>query len=205
MFITFEGIDGSGKTTQIKLFSEYLKTKNIKHILTTEPRCTGHISWAEDILNVIFNNKMNPMSQLFLINAIRKEHIEKIIKPAIKRDEIVLCDRFIDSTIAYQSYGFGLNAEYIYNIHKEYQENLMSDVTFLFDMSIENSQNRIKSRGEENSFDKMQKDVMNKIRNGFIEQAKANLRRIIIIDANRSIDEINAEVIEKFTIFAENY
>jgi dTMP kinase len=131
LFITFEGGEGSGKTTQIKLLQQYLLSKNIDCITTREP---GGCENAESIRNLLLSgagDKWNAISETLLFQAARIEHIEKVIKPALLSKKIVLCDRFLDSTIVYQGIGKGLGGEYIKQLYQMTVGNFTPDLTFI--------------------------------------------------------------------------
>ncbi|QED22935.1 dTMP kinase [Candidatus Deianiraea vastatrix] len=187
MFITIEGIDGCGKTSQSILVNDLLKKNGKKTFLTSEPRCSGFIPWAENVLDIIINQDIDVKTQLILLNAIRYEHLQKIILPKIKDGNIVICDRFIHSTIAYQHYGFGGDLDLILDLHNKLHNNIMPDVVYFLDLDVQEAKKRISSRGDESRFDKMSNEIFNKMRNGFLTMKNDSF---VIIDASKSKDEI---------------
>jgi len=189
MFISFEGIDGCGKTSQSELLLNFLTQKNISTILTSEPRCDEYIKWSKNILNIMLNEKMEISTQVILLNAIRNEHLQKVILPNLKNNNIVICDRFIHSTIAYQHYGFRCNLEYIKDLHIKLQNNIFPDVTYFIDIPIEVAKKRITIRGKGTKFDKLPNEIFNKIRNGFTQMAKES-EYIVTIDGGKTKNEI---------------
>lgn len=193
MFITFEGIDGCGKTTQIRLLSEYLQ-KNDKEVLSI--REPGGTEFSEEIREILLHSKhnLNSISELMLFEAARADLTEKIIKPALEQGKFVLSDRFFDSTTAYQGYGRGLNLENVQNINLFATNNLKPDITFYLRINLDTSDNRTNHR----KLDKIESsgsEFFKKLINGFDEIANQNPDRIIIIDAENSIEKISNEII----------
>ncbi len=197
MFVTIEGIDGSGKTSQVVRFGEYLTRQKIPNITTSEPRCGGYIPWTSKILDIIINEDLDAGTQILLINAARREHIEKVIRPAILSGKIVICDRFIDSSIAYQGAGFGYNIENIISLHETLQENYLPNITYLIDLPLEIAQKRMENRGNKSKFDAMPEDFFNRVRQSFLKSAEGG-SRFHIINGNQSEDEVFQDIITDF-------
>lgn len=189
MFISIEGIDGSGKTSQAKRLASFLDSKSIPNILTSEPKCGGFISWASDLLDVIVNEKMDAVTQLLLVNAIRKEHIETIIKPSIASGKVIICDRFVDSTVAYQGYGFGCNVPMIWDLHKVVHANFLPHKTYLVDVSVKIAKERMDERTNKSRFDKLPESFFENVRNGFLAISDHN-PRIKILQGEKTEEEI---------------
>lgn len=198
MFITIEGIDGSGKTTQINKVCNFLQNRQILYKKTSEPRCDGEIKWANQLIDIMMQEETEIETQIMLVNAIRAQHIKKIIKPAILQKKIVICDRYIDSTIAYQGYRLEFDIQKIKNIHKIVQENLLPDLTILIDIDPKVTSQRLDLRGRVNQFDHIKIDQMQKIRYGFLKEAELNKDRIHIIDGSRTEEEVFQFIIELF-------
>ena len=199
-FITFEGVEGCGKSTQSKLLSNFLQEKNISHILTREP---GGTKAAEEIRNVLINgsvNKLDGISETLLNFAARRDHIENLIKPQIKKGNIIISDRFFDSTTAYQGYGYQIDLDIINNIQQNSIGNFQPNITFLIDIDVNKTFQRIKNRPDNNRYEKMDLTFHQRIRNGFLEIAKNNQDRIIIIDGNNSIEAIHQKIIAALDI-----
>ena len=193
LFITFEGVDGSGKSTQINLLAEYLKEKNIDFILTRDPGGTKLGSKLRDIL-LNYDGKIAPFCELFLYLADRAQHVEEVIIPALNKNKIVLCDRYIDSTLAYQGYARGLNIDEIINLNNLVTHTLLPDLTILFDINIENSIKRIGDKK-----DRLESEAAHfhkKVREGYLELAEREPERIKVIDSNREINEISKDLIQ---------
>ena len=194
-FITFEGGEGTGKSTQSKGLYDYLNKKNINSILTREP---GGCKESEEIRNLLVNgeiNKWDPITEALLHNAARREHIKKIIKPALLQNKIVICDRFIDSTMAYQGVGLGVSSTFLNTLSKEINENIKPNMTFIFDIDINISLKRVKKRDKENMnrYEKFDQSFHNNIREYFRSLINTE-ERYILIDASKSIEEIHLQI-----------
>ncbi|HSA06539.1 MAG TPA: dTMP kinase [Candidatus Gastranaerophilales bacterium] len=193
LFITFEGIDGCGKSTQLDLAAKYLETKGIDLIKTRDP---GGTPLGCKIREILLNYDGNVASycELFLYLADRAQHVEEKILPALKLKKLVLCDRYVDSTMAYQGYARGLGAEQILNLNNIVAKSLMPDLTFVFDVSLETSRQRVGDKKDrlESEADEFHK----KVREGYLDLAEKFPERIVIIDANKDISEVEKNVIE---------
>jgi len=194
-FITFEGGEGTGKSTQSKVLYDYLNKKNINSILTREP---GGCIESEEIRNLLVNgeiNKWDPITEALLHNAARREHIKQIIKPALLQNKIVICDRFIDSTMAYQGVGLGVSSSFLNTLSNEINENIKPNMTFIFDIDINVSLKRVKKRDKENMnrYEKFDQSFHNNIREYFRSLINTE-DRYILIDASKSIEEIHLQI-----------
>ena len=186
-FITFEGADGCGKTTQIELLNNFLNQKGIETLMTLEPGATDLGKNLRQIL-LHYEKPVSDEAEMFMYLADRAQHAQMIIKPALDEKKVVLCDRYIDSTVAYQGYGRDGNIEQINILNKIAAKGLKSDLTLLFDVESEIAQNRLgktKDRLESQGM-----EFHKKVRNGYLELAKQNPQRIKVINANRTIDEV---------------
>lgn len=196
-FITFEGGEGTGKSTQAKaLFNSFRKiTKNI--VLTREPGGTSQSELIRDILVKEQDKEWNPLTELLLINASRNEHIKKLIIPALKR-KIVICDRFLDSTKVYQVNTKCVDEKIFIFLNKIIVGDLEPKITFLIDLDpkIGLERTRIRKSGE-NRFENYNVNFHKKIRKAFLLQAKKNKKRIILLDGNLSKVEIHKQIINK--------
>ena len=193
LFITFEGADGCGKTTQIELLNKYLKDNGYNTLLTREPGAKGLGTKLREIL-LNYDGEVSSNCESFLFLADRAQHVDCIIKPAIKEGKIVLCDRHIDSTVAYQGYGRGVNIEQINYLNNIATNGLKPDLTLVLDVDIETSMQRVgknKDRMESAGI-----DFFNRVRNGYLEIAKKEPQRVKIIDSSDTIDNIHKKVIE---------
>ncbi len=193
LFITFEGIDGCGKTTQIKLLKEYYEEKGFKVLVTREPGAKGlGEKFREILLN--YDGEVSSNCESFLFLADRAQHIDTIIKPAIQDGTIVLCDRHTDSTVAYQGYGRELDLKQIHYLNNIATNNIKPDLTFILDIDVETSLDRI-GRNR----DRMESagiDFFNRVRNGYIEISKQEPNRVKLIYGKNSIEEIHNQIIE---------
>lgn len=193
LFITFEGGDGCGKTTQIKLLDEYLRNKGYKTLLTREPGSKGlGVKLREILLN--YDGEVSPTCESFLFLADRAQHVDCIIKPAIDEGVIVLCDRHTDSTVAYQGYGRGLDLAQINMLNKIATGGLKPDLTIVLDVDVETSQARV---GQEK--DRMESagiEFFKRVRQGFLEIARQEPERVKVIDSKQSIQEIHTKILE---------
>lgn len=193
LFITFEGADGCGKTTQMELLAEYLKTNGKDVLLTREPGGKGLGEKVREIL-LNYNGPVSDRCESFLFLADRAQNIDIIVNPAVSQGKIVLCDRHIDSTVAYQGYGRGLDIERINKLNDIATNGKKPDLTFVFDIDVETSMKRV---GKEK--DRMESagiDFHNRVRKGYLELAKQEPQRIKVLDATKSIKEIHNNVIE---------
>ena len=188
-FITFEGIEGCGKSTQAKKLYEYFLSKQIDCLLTREP---GGSLAGEKIRGIFLDeeiDKLSAKSELLLNFAARIEHVEKVIKPALKSGKIVICDRFVDSTFAYQGSAMGIAFEEIEKIQKIAIGEFMPDITFLINVSVDEAFARILARGNNNRYEKLGNEFHQKVYDGFFELAKKN-SRINIVDGTQNQQQV---------------
>lgn len=193
-FITFEGIEGSGKSTQVKLLHQYFLEQKIPAILTREP---GGSKVAEEIRSLLVNgevDKMDGVCEVLLNFAARRDHLEKLIKPALAKGESVICDRFFDSTIAYQSFGQNVDLKIIQTIQNAAIGGFKPNITFLIDVAVDVAFERIKNRADNNRYEKMDKSFHQKVRQGFLEIAKNNPERVVLIDGSQSEQKIHQAI-----------
>ena len=193
--ISFEGIDGVGKTTQIELFLEKLNQNNLNHFLFREP---GGTIFSEKIREILLdnNNDISNLSETLLFLAARADLVRKKIEPNLQGGQsYVICDRFLDSTLAYQSYGRGIDLELVKSITTKATNNLFPSTTFLLDADIDLCLSRITTKDR---MEKEGKEFLIKVKNGFLELAKSNKNRYVIVDANNSISEIENYIWNQF-------
>ena len=192
--IVFEGIEGSGKTLHINSIARYLKKKKKNFVKLREP---GGTKTAEIIRKIILHNKsnFNKITDLLLYLAARSENVEKIIKKNYRK-KIILIDRFIDSTLAYQHYGMGINKKLIINLNKFILYKIKPDFTFLNIVNRKNLKLRLNKRINKNRYDKFNFDFYNKVQNGFINLAKSN-NKYFIINSNNEIKYNKKLIIKK--------
>ena len=205
LFVTFEGIEGSGKSYQALKLYKNIKKKNISAILTREP---GGTNSAEKIRKVILDDYFHPnykekfdkYTDTLLYLAARNEHILNKIKPAIFKKEIIICDRFIDSTSAYQVYGKGVNEKFVNLIHKHILKNIRPDLTFILKVNILKALKRINKRGKKNRYDKFSKSFYANVQKAFIKIAKKNKKKYIILDNSKDSNSVEKIILKKILI-----
>ena len=196
IFISFEGGEGVGKSTQIDFLKKVLVNKNFDVVSTREPGGTKEAEGLRKFLVTGDKKAWDPCSESLIFNAIRREHINKIILPAIENGAVVLCDRFIDSTIVYQGIVGEVSEEDLLELHKKYCYNLYPDITFFLDLSPQKGLNRAFKRQNtfENRFEKLGLNYHQKILNGFDTLQKRNPNRIIRINADNDEEFISNEI-----------
>jgi len=192
--IVFEGIEGSGKSFHIKNLEKYLKKKKIKYIKLREP---GGSKNSEKIRNLILNKSSNfsRLTDLFLYMAARNENYQSIIKKNYKK-KIILIDRFIDSTIAYQHYGMGIDKKLINHLNKFILNNIMVNFTFLNIVNMKNLKHRLKRRSKKNRYDNFKINFYQKVQKGYIQISK-NKKNYMMINSNKKITENKKIIIKK--------
>lgn len=200
LFITFEGADGCGKTTQLNLLKEYLISKGHEVLVTREPGAKGLGERLRDIL-LNYDGEVSDRCESFLFLADRAQHIDTIVKPAVESGKIVLCDRHTDSTVAYQGYGRGLDIEQINKLNNIATDGLKPDLTFVFDVDIETSMNRVGK--EKDRMESSGSDFFNRVRNGYLDIAKNEPQRVKVIDATVPIDKVFEQVLAGVKTFEQ--
>ena len=201
-FIVFEGVEGCGKSFQSKkLYKKLLKNK-IETILTREP---GGTKSSELIRNLILKDyfekntkeKFDKYTDTLLYLAARNEHVKNKIEPALLKKKVVICDRFVDSTIAYQVYGKNVDFNFIKNIHKKILKDIKPNIVFVLKVSKKSSKIRLKKRKTLNRYDKFNSAFYNKVQNGFIKLAKSKKKSYMIINSNLEIAKNRKLILDK--------
>ncbi|WP_010298185.1 dTMP kinase [Candidatus Odyssella thessalonicensis] len=191
-FITFEGGEGTGKSTQCQLLADYLRQQGYEVILTREPGGTDGAELIRALLVSGDVNRWSGVTEALLLNAARVDHWEKVISPALNRGAWVICDRFADSTIAYQGFGRGLDIDFLWNLHNSVLPGVQPDLTFVFDLDPAIGINRALSRRtSEVRFEKMDIEFHNRMRHGYLEIAKNHPQRCRLVDAGQDINTIH--------------
>lgn len=196
IFVSLEGIDGCGKSTAARYLVEYLKSIGLNAMFTREP---GGSHLAEQIRQIIINESMSSMTELLLFQAARYDHIENVIKPALNNGFIVVCDRFIDSTYAYQGYGRGLINE-VLELEKIVLKGFEPDYTLLFDVSVEEAHKRLVKRSGDDTtnelsrFDKEENEFKKRMSKGFIRRYYQNRHRFMLINAAGDIESVQEQL-----------
>jgi dTMP kinase len=199
-FITFEGIEGCGKTTQINHLSAYFKKKSLPFLLTREPGGTAIGDRIRQILLSSENNRMEPVTEFFLYAAARAQHISQVVLPALTEGKTVLCDRFADATAAYQGYGRGLNLAWIEEIHERFLNGLKPNLTFLLDLAEEEGLRRAWKRMENQTVkeDRFEKEALafhRRVREGYLVLARKEPNRIILLDGMKDEQSLHREIL----------
>ena len=195
IFITFEGIDGSGKTTQIELLNSFLKQSGFDVILTREPGGTDIGDKIRKILLDSKNIQMSYRAETLLFLASRAELASKVIQPSLNQGKIVICDRFFDSTIAYQGIARQLGAEKVLDMSLWATKNIIPDLTFLLSIDVWKCENRIKNgKKKKDRIEKEEIDFKSKIQEGYMQLAGKNKERFVIVDGCLDIESVFAVV-----------
>lgn len=193
MFLTFEGGEGCGKSTHVKLLAEHLISQGREVVVTHEP---GGTPVGEAIRRTLLNKEtgLEVLSEIFLFAADRVEHLEKVIKPALSAGKVVISDRYIDSTIAYQLGGRGLPEDLVRYINWVSCKGLIPDITFLLDVPVEEGLKRTRQRGAEDRFEAEILAFHERVRDKYLGIARDNPERIKVIQSVGSIEEVNRQI-----------
>ena len=190
LFLTLEGLDGCGKSTQLCFLADYLKQKGLDILLTREPGGCGISEQVREILLSPENKGMSAQTETLLYAAARAQHIDEKILPALEQGKIVLCDRYLDSSIAYQGYGRGLGEDRVREANRYAIEHCLPDATFLFLLEVERAGRRIKSgRVNRDRLEQEGSSFFEKVDFGFRKLAQQE-RRVRVVDAGRSVGEV---------------
>ena len=187
LFISFEGPDGSGKTTQIRLLAEWLRADGHTVVLTREPGGTPIGDQIRAVLHDPLNTAMVARAEILLYSASRAQHVAQRIRPALAAGKIVISDRYADSTIAYQGYGRGLNLDDVHRVNSIATDGLKPDITFFLDVSLTVSNDRTK-HAESDRIESSGNEFFEKVRNGFLEIARKEPERVIVINSEAKIE-----------------
>ena len=199
-FITFEGGDGTGKSTQIRALENYLVGRAHSCVVTREPGGTALGNLIRKMLLDVGSHEIASSAELFLYLADRAQHVSKVILPAIKAGSIVLCDRFTDSTVAYQGYGRGIDLSLLRQLNDIADRGVRPDLTFLLDcpahIGLARTARRQRAMGQrqEDRFEREKIEFHDKVRAGFLEIARAEPKRFRLVDATRSIEKVTLEI-----------
>jgi dTMP kinase len=201
-FITFEGVDGSGKTTQLKTLESHLLARGKSCISTREPGGTSLGKLVRQALLEVSKQPITSPAELFLYLADRAQHVQEVIVPALEQGKVVLCDRYTDSTLAYQGYGRGIDLELLRSLTDIASRGVRPDLTLLFDCPVEIGLSRTlqrqsqatTKRNREDRFEREKIEFHENVRKGFLELARAEPQRFRIINAARSDAEVGQEI-----------
>jgi dTMP kinase len=193
-FITIDGVEGAGKSTQITFICDYLKAKGVKVILTREP---GGTDVGEKIRTLLLSNstgKMHADTELMLMFAARNEHIQNKIMPALGRGDWVLSDRFTDASYAYQGGGRGLDVERIAQLEQWVLQDFTPDMTLLLDVPVEIGMSRVESRGKKDRIELEATDFFNRVRQAYIDRSEQFPERIKLIDSSQTVEHTKQQI-----------
>ncbi len=195
MFITLEGPEGSGKTCQIGDLAAFLRVQGYEVITTREPGGTPIGDQIRSVLTQLDNTAMHPRTEILLFCAGRAQHVEQLIRPALAEGKVILCDRYADSTLAYQGYGHGVSLDTLRRLLEFATGGLQPDLTFLLDVPVEQGlQRRRSSGGEWNRLDAYALAFHQRVRRGYLEMAAAQPQRWRVVDAARPIPDVQADL-----------
>jgi dTMP kinase len=201
LLITFEGVEGSGKSTQIKRLAQALSARRVRHLVTKEP---GDSSFGKMVRDSLLNKRKSTVTheaELYLFMADRSDHVTHTIRPALLQGKIVLCDRFSDSTLAYQGGGRRFDLKFLEANNRVASHGMVPDITFLFDVPVTLGLQRVLKRGKgrKDGIEKEQLKFHNGVRAMYLKLAKANPRRIVRLDGRQDPDLIHQEVLNTLT------
>ncbi len=195
-FITFEGGEGAGKSTQLDRLADAMTSKGLRVVKTREPGGSPGAELIRDLLVTGAVDRWDAATELLLHVAARRDHVMKTIRPALERGEWVLCDRFADSTMAYQGYGLGLGREAVDAAHRLALEDFGPDLTVILDLAVAEGLARARTRDGDgqNRYERMDADFHERLRQGFLEIAQREADRCVMIDAGQDADTVHAAV-----------
>jgi dTMP kinase len=194
-FITFEGIEGGGKSTQVALATQWLRERGVELLVTREPGGTPLAENIRDLVLVPREEKLPPMAELLLMFAARAVHLHNLIEPALQAGQWVLCDRFTDATFAYQGSGRGIDPESIAVLERLVQAGRQPDLTLLLDLPVERGMQRVAQRGQQpDRFERERVDFFERVRHGYLRRAQSAAQRFRVIDASNEIDVVQAAI-----------
>jgi len=201
MFISFEGIDGSGKSTQLMLLRDWLEGKGLSVLTIREP---GATLLSEAIREILLSTKqtITPTAELLLFSAARTQLVEKVIEPSLEQGTFILCDRFVDSTTAYQGYGRMLNLEHVQACNRIATRGVMPSVTFFIDVAFDQAQQRMQFHpglGEPDRMERSGREFFERVRDGYLAIADHEPNRFVVIDGLRERNDIHHDIVAHLT------
>jgi dTMP kinase len=201
VFISFEGIEGTGKSTQAVLIAEYLRKEGYRVIQTMEPGGTEISMKIREVLLSLDNKKMDCMTELLLYNAARVQHIKEVINPALERGDIVITDRFSDSTVAYQGYARGIDLRLIDSLDMIATNRLRPDITILLDIDVRTGLQRNRALNKRDRLELEDIAFHEKVRQGFLQMASREPGRIRLVDCSESLERVHQKVVKTLSEF----
>jgi dTMP kinase len=195
LFLTLEGAEGVGKSTNIEYITQYLERRGIEYVLTREPGGTALAEKIRDLLLAVHEEPMSELTELLLVFAARAQHLDKVIQPALSKGKWVVCDRFTDATFAYQGAGRGLSVETIGQLQLLVQGQLRPDLTLILDLDPEIGLARASNRGELDRFELEQQSFFRHVRQGYLDIAQAEPERCKVIDASKPLTDVKLDLL----------
>jgi dTMP kinase len=192
-FITFEGIDGAGKSTHLAWFSDALRRRGLEVVVTREP---GGTALGEQLREILLNQSMSMGTEALLMFAARLEHIEQVIKPALRAGKWVVSDRFSDASFAYQGGGRGMDWEKLSQLEKWVHPDLQPDLTLFFDVAVDVAKQRLASNVTLDRFEQEQSGFFDRVRSGYLKRIQQSPDRFVVVDADQSLDSIKHKLEE---------
>jgi len=192
-FITFEGIDGAGKSTHLAWAAELLRGRGVSVVVTREP---GGTILGEKLRQILLNGdqRIHPETEALMMFSARRQHLEEVIRPALQRGDWVLCDRFTDASFAYQGGGRGVEKQKLEELERWVHPDLQPDLTLLFDVSAELGQSRVERIKSPDRFEREDVGFFSRVRNAYLERLKQWPKRMVRIDGSKSVAEIQLEI-----------
>lgn len=192
-FITFEGVDGAGKSTHLEWFADALRRRGFDVVITREP---GGTLLGEQLREILLNQSMNTGTEALLMFAARMEHIEQVIKPSLRAGKWVISDRFSDASFAYQGGGRGLNWGKLSQLEQWVHPDLQPDLTLFFDVPVEVARQRLSNNVSLDRFEQEQADFFERVRAGYYKRIQENPQRYVVIDAAQTLDIVKYKLEE---------
>ncbi|WP_031516393.1 dTMP kinase [Desulfofalx alkaliphila] len=192
--IVFEGIDGAGKSTQLSMLYQYLQQRGYNLMTTREP---GGTPVGEEVRSILLNplhGDLQHRAEAFLYAAARSQLVYQVIKPALREGKIVLCDRFVDSTMAYQGYGRGISRNFLQQINDLATGGLQADLVLVFDLPVEESFKRVNKRSTGDRLEQETHSFFQRVREGYLEIARQQCHNHLVMDASLSVEELQRQV-----------
>lgn len=192
-FISFEGVDGAGKSTHLGWSAQWFRARGVPVLLTREP---GGTPAGEKLRDLLLHSEgaLQPETEALLMFAARKEHLTRVIRPALQRGELILCDRFTDATFAYQGGGSGVSTEHLRALERWIQDGTQPDLTLYFDLPVEEAGKRIAGVRPPDRFEREKPAFFERVRSAYLARAREAPQRIVVIDASRPIAEIQKQL-----------
>lgn len=195
LFLTLEGAEGVGKSTNIEFITQHLEQHGVEYVLTREPGGTELAEKIRELLLAVHEENMSELTELLLVFAARAQHLDKVIEPALASGKWVVCDRFTDATFAYQGAGRGLSIETIGQLQTLVQGKLRPDLTLILDLDPEIGMERANNRGELDRFELEQQSFFRNVRQGYLDIAAAEPERCVLIDASKPLEAVKLDLL----------